>query len=234
MFATQPLRRPLIPAALAVAGTLIALACAPAAFAQEPVENPNNMSCNGFIKKGEADPDNPDEGVVAYQVGCSGKITGYALFSTHAVVGMETEVFAVDAANKEVVGTDLFACGGDVPGFGVNCTGSTSWGWRLMNGTFSISGDVCAEPRPRVVMYGVSATVASGKVTQTISGPWDLGRPRGCPKSSGGGGNLFPKEIEAGSRLQPVSAQSTPVKKQAKKVVKAKKAKKAKQAARTR
>lgn len=219
MFESLSLTRKL---GLAFAALFASLAVAGPASAQEAAENPNNQTCVGSITKGEAPADDPTLGTVDYQVGCSGKITGYILVSSHAIVEFETEVFGVDFAKREVVGSDFFSCSGDIPGFGINCVGSTSWGWRLMNGKFNIEGDVCEEPRPNVLLYATTATVASGKVSQAITGPWNLGRPRGCPKSANGGKTLIPDDPEPSSRMTIASA----VKKAQAKTKAAKKAKK--------
>lgn len=211
---------------LAFAALLTSLVVAGPAAAQEAVENPNNMTCVGSIAKGETSADDTGEGTVNYQVGCSGKITGYILVSSHAIVSYETEVFGVDFAKREVVGSDFFSCSGDIPGFGLNCVGSTSWGWRLMNGNFNIEGDVCVEPRPSVLLYTTSATIASGKVSQSVSGPWNLGRPRGCPKSANGGKTLIPDDPDSGSRMTIASAEKTATKPKATKKKAKKSAKK--------
>ena len=126
MFESLSLTRKL---GLAFAALFASLAVAGPASAQEAAENPNNQTCVGSITKGEAPADEPTLGTVDYQVGCSGKITGYILVSSHAIVEFETEVFGVDFAKREVVGSDFFSCSGDIPGFGLNCVGSTSWGW---------------------------------------------------------------------------------------------------------
>ena len=126
----------------------------------------------------------------------------------------------------EVAGVSVEAAASELPAVaspvGLNCVGSTSWGWRLMNGKFNIEGDVCEEPRPNVLLYATTATVASGKVSQAITGPWNLGRPRGCPKSANGGKTLIPDDPEPGSRMTIASA----VKKAQAKTKAAKKAKK--------
>jgi hypothetical protein len=52
--------------------------------------------------------------------------------------------------------------------------------------TFTIHGDVCAEPRVDPLLMVTYASVTSGKATQYIAGPFDLGRPRGCACRSRG------------------------------------------------
>lgn len=164
-------------AALALAALLLATQPAPA----PAEENPNQMACSGHIAKGEADPDDPDSGVVNYLFACSQPITGYSITSSHEVTGYETEVFAFDNTTKEIVPTDAFSCSGDIPGLGVNCTGATTGNWHEIRATFTIDGDVCREPRIQSTLVVTAATVANGKVTQHIAGPFALGRPRGCP-----------------------------------------------------
>jgi len=214
---TVPRLRLTLRSLLAAVTFLLVLSVAAPAMADD-TENPNNMSCAGSIKKGAPDPDDADAGVIEYTVGCSGAIKGYSLISTNAVNAFETEVFGVDSAEKKIVASDLFSCGGDSPGFAVNCVGSTSWGWRLMTGTFSISGDVCAEPRTDVLLIAVAVS-AAGK--QSIAGPYDLGRPRGCPKTNNAGKNLFPADVLPTSRwggpaATTVKATSKPKSKKAK------------------
>ncbi len=191
MLYTVPRLRPLL-----VAVTfLLALSFTAPAMAED-TENPNNMSCAGSIKKGTQDPADPETGVIEYTVGCSGKISGYTLLSTNAINAYETEIFGVDFAERKIVATDFFSCNGDSPGFAINCIGSTSWNWRLMTGKFEIDGDVCAEPRTDVLM--MATAIVSGK--QAITGPFDLGRPRGCPKNNNAGRNLFPADVLPNSR----------------------------------
>jgi len=174
---TAPRLRPMLRPLLVAVAFFLALSFTSTAFAEE--ENPNTMACGGHLTKGTQDPADPDTGVVEYTVGCNGKISGYSLVSTREIDGYETEIFGRDSALKEIVATDFFSCGGDTPGFGINCVGSTSWGWRLMTGTFTIVGDVCAEPRVSVQM--IATSIVSGK--QAITGPFNIGRPRGCPKA---------------------------------------------------
>lgn len=192
---TAPRLRPMLRPLLVAVTFLLAFSFTASAFADD-LENPNNMTCAGKIKKGTQDPADPETGVVEYTIGCSGKINGYSLISTNAINQYETEIFGVDYAERKIVASDFFSCGGDSPGFAVNCVGSTSWGWRLMTGTFQIDGDVCAEPRTDVLLMATS--IVSGK--QAITGPYDLGRPRGCPKTTNAGTNLFPVDVLPNSR----------------------------------
>jgi hypothetical protein len=157
-------------------------------------QNPNNTLCKGHINKGAADPDDPDSGVVSYTFACSQPITGYSVMPDKAATGFETEVFGTDPATKEVLATDAFSCNGEQPGWGVNCTGANVGSWHPITSSFTIDGDVCAEPRVDPLLLVTFATVASGKASQYIAGPYDLGRPRGCPKSARNGKTRIPAD----------------------------------------
>jgi hypothetical protein len=159
-------------------------------------QNPNNTLCKGHIDKGAADPDDPDSGVVKYTFACSQAITGFSIMPDQAATGFETEVFGTDPATKEVLATDAFSCNGAQPGWGVNCTGAATGNWHSVSSTFTIDGDVCAEPRVDPLLLVTYASVSSGKATQYIAGPFDLGRPRGCPKSARNGKTRIPADTD--------------------------------------
>jgi hypothetical protein len=175
----------------AIAATVMLNHGAPASIADQ---NPNNTLCKGHIDKGAADPDDPDSGVVEYTFACSQPITGYSVLPDRAATAFDTEVFGTDPATKEVLATDAFSCNGEQPGFGVNCTGANVGNWHPITSKFTIDGDVCAEPRVDALLVVTYAAVASGKATQYIAGPFDLGRPRGCPKSARGGKTRIPSD----------------------------------------
>jgi hypothetical protein len=159
--------------------------------------NPNNTLCKGHLAKGQPDPDDPDSGVVEYTFACSGQITGYSLLPDKQATGFDTEIFGTDPQTKAVVAADAFSCNGDIPGWGVNCTGTSSGPWHVISGTFTIDGDVCAEPRVDPLLVVTFANVNSkGQAAQFIAGPFDLGRPRGCPKSARGGKVRIPAETD--------------------------------------
>ena len=180
-------------AALAAVAVLLNHTAAPTAADQ----NPNNMLCKGHIAKGKPDPDDPDSGVVEYAFACSQPISGYSVLPDHQATGYETEIFGSDPKTKDVIATDAFSCNGDIPGWGINCTGTTTAGWHVVSGTFTVDGDVCAEPRVDPILVATFANVTSkGTAQQYIAGPFDLGRPRGCPKSGRAGKTRLPKDDE--------------------------------------
>ena len=178
-------------AALAVAAFMLL-----AHSASAPADvNFNNLDCRGHIEKAPDSPDDPGATQVLYAIACSGPITGYSIQSNLEVESIETEVFGLDPSGNPYP-SDSFSCNGDLPGYGINCVGfagfldnskltydPTQKSYVTMKGHFSINGDICAEPREDPILTVVTAgKAANGNVTQAISGPFDLGRPRhsGC------------------------------------------------------
>jgi hypothetical protein len=144
-------------------------------------QNPNNVDCRGHVEKGEPSPDDPTSTQIKYVFACSGPLTGYQVQPNLEVTGFETEVFGLDRTTKAVVPTDAFSCGGDLPGYGVNCVGTYGGSYDIVGGTFSIDSKYCAEPRVDPLLTVSYAYLnAAGKVTQALAGPFDLGRPQHC------------------------------------------------------
>jgi hypothetical protein len=187
----------LIGTAALIAAGCIALALLTGTEPATADQNPSHTLCKGHIQKGAPDPSDPTATQVEYVFACSGKLTGYQIQTDHAVQSMETEIFATDRLSKQVVPTDSFGCNGDIPGFGVNCTGVYGGDWRVVRGTFSIDEKLCDEPRVDPLLSITYATAdAKGVVTQYIAGPFDLGRPHGCPKSARGGKTRIPAALQ--------------------------------------
>jgi hypothetical protein len=179
------LARPLLLAVLALAVS------APLAGASA---NPNNYDCGGHIEAGKPQPGD-DSTQVQYVFACGGPITGYQIQPQIGDTGFSTDVSVFDLKGAPIV-TDSFTCNGDFPGWGFNCVGKyTGDQYGKITGTFSIDGKLCDEPRVDPLVTVVYATAdAKGVVTQAISGPYDLGRPRGCPKSALGGKTRIPSD----------------------------------------
>jgi hypothetical protein len=191
LIATPPRRRRLAVAGLVALGAVAVLLMGGTAATAD--SNPSNMLCKGHIGKGAPSPDDPSVTQVKYVFACSQAVTGYQIQPDHAVQSLETEVFATDRTTKAVVPTDSFSCNGDLPGWGVNCNGTYGGDWRVVTGSFAIDEKLCDEPRVDPLLTVTFATAdAKGKVTQFIAGPFDLGRPRGCPKSARGGKTRIP------------------------------------------
>lgn len=197
--AATSLRRKALLAALAVllvagASLLLLLNGTKPASADQ---NANNTDCRGHVEKGEASPDDPTATQVKYVFACSGPITGYQILPQIPAQSIDTEVFATDRTTKAVVPTDSFSCQGDIPSYGINCVGVYAGNYEIVSGQFSIDPKLCAEPRVDPLLTVVYATKnASGAVVQAIAGPFDLGRPHGCPKSAQNGKWRIPQEKE--------------------------------------
>jgi hypothetical protein len=180
-------------AALLVAGASLLLllnATKPASADQ----NPNNTDCRGHIEKGEPSSDDPTATQVKYVFACSGPITGYQIQPQVPATSIDTEVFALDRTTKQVVPTDSFSCQGDIPSYGINCVGTYGGNYEVVSAQFSIDPKLCAEPRVDPLLTVVYASRSGNTVTQAIAGPFDLGRPRGCPKSAQNGKWRIPQE----------------------------------------
>ncbi|MGH2905044.1 MAG: hypothetical protein ACRDK7_15890 [Solirubrobacteraceae bacterium] len=71
-------------------------------------------------------------------------------------------------------------------------------GYETISGEFAIGSNICAEPRVDPLLTVTYAYLEKGVVTQAISGPFDLGRPNGCPATAfSGGTRLNPKPVTA-------------------------------------
>ena len=188
-------RRPSWLAALLLAA-LASLVLAAVAYGEEENNgDPNDYSCRGGIKAGTAEPGS-SETQVQYLFTCSGPITGYQLQSQIPLSGFQASPLASDGTTGEPT-SDSFSCGGEVPGYAVNCVGSTKAEYEKIAGQFSIGTPLCAEPRVDPLLTVTYAYVEKGVVTQAISGPFDLGRPLGCPADGHNTGTRLEPRIVA-------------------------------------
>jgi hypothetical protein len=180
--------------------------------------NPDNYDCRGHVEAGKPAPGDEDP-QVKYVFGCSGPITGYQIQADQPIGSFDTAPIAIDGTGAAVT-TDSFTCNGDIPGLAVNCVGA--YGGVFVNnqyekviGQFAISGNICDEPRVDPLLTVVYATGdRTGKVTQHIAGPYDLGRPHGCKATVRSGKTRIPKGGLALGQSEPVK------KKKAKKKIK--------------
>jgi hypothetical protein len=175
--------------ALAATGALL-LALAPRARADS---NPNNLDCRGHIEAGDPAPGDDDQ-QVKYVFACSGPILGYQIQPQIGDTGFSSDASVFDLQGNPVT-SDSFSCDGDFPGWGINCVGVYSGNYAKIVSQFSIATPLCDEPRVDPLLTVVYATAnAQRVVTQAISGPYDLGRPHGCPKSAQGGKTRIPAD----------------------------------------
>jgi hypothetical protein len=161
------------------------------ALSQAEESNPNNYNCLGSLTKGTPEPGS-EETQVAYSFYCDGPITGYQLQSQVPVTGVSSPPTVTDTTGKQL--SDSFSCSGEIPGWAVNCVGLAKAGYETVTGQFAIEKKLCAEPRVDTLLTVTYAYLEKGVVTQAISGPFDLGRPKSCkPDGVSGGTRLSPK-----------------------------------------
>lgn len=170
---------------VALVGCSLALLLATPAISRAEEANPNNYSCFGSIAAGKPEVGS-EEQQVAYSFHCNGPITGYELQSQIPVTGVEAAPLVSNIPTGTPV-TDTFSCSGEIPGYADNCVGATRYWYETIAGQFAIGTKICAEPRVDPLLTVTYAYLEKGVVTQAISGPFDLGRPTGCPPSPDSG-----------------------------------------------
>jgi hypothetical protein len=175
----------------AIAGFAALLLAAPA-ISQAEEANPNNYNCLGSIAAGAPEPGS-EEQQVKYTFYCNGPITGYQLQAQVPLTGISSPPLVTSIPAGTPL-NDTFSCSGEVPGIAVNCVGAAKAGYETITGQFAIGRKLCAEPRVDPLLTVVFASVEKGAAVQSISGPFDLGRPKGChPDAFSGGSRLEPK-----------------------------------------
>ena len=185
-------RSPLGMLALALVAALaaVSLTLAPWAAAEPP--NPNEYDCTGNISGGEAEPGSIEQ-QVQYRFVCDGPITGYQIQAQLPLTGFAAAPLVTNLQKEPI--SDSFSCGGEVPGYAFNCVGSTKGPWEFVTGQFAIGTKRCSKPLVDPLLTVTYAYLEKGVITQAISGPFDLGRPRHCPTAS---------YVGAGTRLAPL------------------------------
>ena len=109
---------------------------------------------------------------------CNGPITGYQVQSQIPVTGVSSPPEVTDLTKKIL--PDTFSCSGEVPGWAANCVGAAKQPYENITGQFAIGTKLCAEPRVDPLLTVTYAYLEKGVITQAISGPYDLGRPKSC------------------------------------------------------
>jgi hypothetical protein len=189
---TTPLRGSrftLFALALIAASTL---ALAWSASSAQAFSNANDADCYGHLKAGTAAPGDTDT-QVRYTFGCSTPFLGYQIQAQVPITNFDSSTIAI-GGDGQPVAADFFNCNGFFPGIAFNCIGNYT-GTLLNNkfeqvvGQFAIGTKLCDEPRvdPLLTIVQATANKTTGVVTQSIAGPFDLGRPQGCPKSAHSG-----------------------------------------------
>jgi hypothetical protein len=162
-----------------IVGCAFALALASPAISRAEESNPNNYSCLGHIAAGTPEAGS-EEQQVQYSFYCNGPITGYQLEAQLPLAGVGASPL-VTAIPSGAPLPDSFSCSGEVPGYAANCVGAAKAGYETITGQFAIGAKLCAEPRVDPLLTVTYAYLEKSVVTQAISGPYDLGRPTGCP-----------------------------------------------------
>ena len=156
--------------------------------------NPNNYNCIGGVAAGTPEPGS-EEQQVQYRFYCNGPITGYQLQSQIPVTGIQSPPLLYELPARTPL-NDTFSCSGEVPGYALNCVGAAKAGYETITGQFAIGTKLCAEPRVDPLLTVTYAYLEKGAITQAISGPFDLGRPNGCPPDAySGSTRLAPKPL---------------------------------------
>jgi hypothetical protein len=172
----------------------VALLLATPALSHAEESNPNNYNCLGNINSGQPEAGS-EEQHVKYTFYCDGPITGYQLQTQVPLTGVEGAPSLFSIATKNPL-NDAFSCSGEVPGYAVNCVGLAKAGYESITGQFALGTQICKEPRVDPLLTVTYAYLEKNVVTQAIAGPFDLGRPKGCPPDAySGGTRLEPKPI---------------------------------------
>jgi len=172
----------------------VALLLATPALSHAEESNPNNYNCLGNVNPGQPEAGS-EEQQVKYTFYCDGPITGYQLQTQIPLTGVEGAPSLYSIATKNPL-NDAFSCSGEVPGYAVNCVGLAKTGYESITGQFAIGTQICKEPRVDPLLTVTYAYLEKNVLTQAIAGPFDLGRPKGCPPDAySGGTRLEPKPL---------------------------------------
>ncbi len=184
---------------VAIVGSSLALLLATPAIGRAEESNPNNYSCIGTLAAGTPEAGS-EEQQVQYTFYCDGPITGYQLQAQVPLTGVQAAPVVTSNATAAPL-TDTFSCSGEVPGYADNCVGATKTGYETITGQFAIGKKLCAEPRVDPLLTVTYAYLEKGVITQAISGPYDLGRPSGCPPDANSGyTRLDPKPVKLAAK----------------------------------
>lgn len=170
--------------ALSLAGPAFAGAeTTPASTPPQSSSNPNDYECQGQLSAGKYEGEGSPEGTpIQYLFKCDGQITGYQVQTQVPITGIEGQPAVTNYQNQPL--TEAFSCSGAFPGYAVNCVGATTKeAEERITGQFEIGWKLCTEPRVDALLTVTYAYLEKGVITQAIAGPFDLGRPEGCPST---------------------------------------------------
>jgi hypothetical protein len=142
----------------------------------------DDQFCYGGVKP--IKPDAERDTGAAYEFSCRAAISGFALLSTAGIASFDVaaDVFDSDGEGGALRGDDRFGeCEGDLPGFGFRCSGTYTGIGRFVRATFDGVDSPCARDQAGHVAARYSLVVVNK--TGRIAGPYELGKPKGCPKA---------------------------------------------------
>jgi hypothetical protein len=138
--------------------------------------------CYGNIKPMEATPER-DTGV-AYEFTCREPVKAFNVSTTTQLAAFDVaaDVFDPESAGGAIRGDDRFSeCEGDIPSFGFSCgTGGNLGFGRFTRAGFDTTSDPCARDATNHIALKASLVVANAN--GKLAGPYNLGKPKGCPK----------------------------------------------------
>ncbi len=171
-------------AATAPASTTAPAATTTPAAAAPTGSNPNDYECQGQLAAGKYEGEGKPEGTpIQYLFKCDGQITGYQVQTQVPITGIEGQPAVTNYQNQSL--NEAFSCSGAFPGYAVNCVGATTKeAYERITGQFEIGWKLCTEPRVDALLTVTYAYLEKGVITQAIAGPFDLGRPEGCPTTA--------------------------------------------------
>ena len=142
-------------------------------------KNPTPTTTTASATSPRAKPEEgSEEQQVKYTFYCNGPITGYQLQAQIPVTGIQGQPPVTSNATGKPLSATRSRARVNSP-----ATRSTAWAsprqaYETITGQFSIGTKLCAEPRVDPLLTVTYAYLEKGVVTQAISGPFDLGRPR--------------------------------------------------------
>jgi hypothetical protein len=138
--------------------------------------------CYGGIKPIKATPER-DTGV-AFEFTCREPVKAFNVTSTTMLSAFDVsaDVFDPDSGGGAIRGDERFGeCEGSIPSYGFSCASGINSGFgRFTRATFDTETDPCGKDATNHIALRASVVVANAN--GKLSGPYILGKPKGCPK----------------------------------------------------
>jgi hypothetical protein len=146
-----------------------------------PSEARAEQFCYGDIKPIEATPER-DTGVT-YEFTCREPVKAFNVTTTTKLSAFDVaaDVFDPDSGGAAIRADDRFGeCEGGIPSYGFSCSGLNNGFSRWTRATFDTETDPCGKDATNHIALKASIVVAG--LNGKLSGPFVLGKPKGCPK----------------------------------------------------